>query len=228
MAVPLAGCVAPRPKRGRDLTLLGRRSSRRLGVFAGLSLLLIGSLALSGCAELIVGAAATTGIAIAEERSVGDAVDDLTIRAELNHLFLQEDVELYQNVSFTVLEGRVLLKGSVPTPEVRIQALRVAWQAAGVNEVINELQVTEEGGVLDYARDTWISAQLKTRLLVDSEVLSINYSVETVNGTVYLIGIAQDEEELVRVTEHARDIDGVKRVVSHVVLKDDRHRPVTP
>ena len=228
MAVPLAGCVAPRPKRGRNLTLLGRRSSGRLGVFACLSLLLIGSLALSGCAELIVGAAATTGIAIAEERSVGDAVDDLTIRAELNHLFLQEDVELYQNVSFTVLEGRVLLKGSVPTPEVRIQALRVAWQAAGVNEVINELQVTDEGGVLDYARDTWISAQLKTRLLVDSEVLSINYSVETVNGTVYLIGIAQDEEELVRVTEHARDIDGVKRVVSHVVLKDDRHRPVTP
>ena len=183
---------------------------------------------LSGCAELLVGAAATTGIAVAEERSVGDAVDDLIIRTELNHLFFQDDVELYQDVSFSVFEGRVLLKGSVPTPEARIHALRVAWQAVGVREVINELQVTDEGGILDYARDTWISAQLKGRLLVDGDVLSINYSVETVNGTVYLIGIAQDDAELVRVIEHARGIEDVKRVVSHVVLRDDRRRPVTP
>ena len=228
MAVPLAGCVAPRPKRGRNLTLLGRRPSRQAGQFVALCLLLIGSLALSGCSELIVGTAATTGVAIAEERSVGDAVDDLTIRAELNHLFFQEDVELYQNVSFSVFESRVLLKGSVPKPEDRINALRVAWQAAGVREVINELQVADEGGILDYARDTWISAQLKGRLLVDGDVLSINYSIETVNGTVYLLGIAQDEAELARVIEHARGIEDVKRVVSHVVLKDDPRRPVTP
>ena len=228
MAVPLAGRLASRPKRGRYLTLLGRLPGRRTGLFAALSLLLTGSLTLSGCAELLVGAAATTGIAVAEERSIGDAVDDLTIRAELNHLFFQEDVELYQDVSFSVFEGRVLLKGSVPTPEARIHALRVAWQAVGVRQVINELQVTDEGGILDYARDTWISAQLKGRLLVDGDVLSINYSVETVNGTVYLIGIAQNEAELVRVIEHARGIEDVKRVVSHVVLKDDRRRPVTP
>ena len=199
-----------------------------MGTIAALLALAAGSLALSGCTELIVGTVATTGIAIAEERSVGDAVDDLAIRAELNHLFFQRDVELYQNVSFSVFEGRVLIKGSVPTPEDRIGALRLAWQADGVREVINELQVTDEGGLLDYARDTWISAQLKGRLLVDGDVLSINYSIETVNGTVYLLGIAQDEAEIVRVIEHARGIEDVKQVVSHVVVKDDPRRPVTP
>ena len=199
-----------------------------MGTIAALVAVAAGPLALSGCAELVVGTAATTGIAIAEERSVGDAVDDLTIRAELNHLFFQEDVDLYRNVSFSVFEGRVLIKGSVPAPEDRVEALRLAWQAAGVREVINELQVTDEGGILDYARDTWISAQLKGRLLVDGDVLSINYSVETVNGTVYLLGIAQDEAELVRVIEHARGIEDVKQVVSHVVVKDDPRRPVTP
>ena len=199
-----------------------------MGAIAALSALLAGSLVLSGCAELIVGTAATTGVAIAEERSVGDAVDDLTIRAELNHLFFQDDIDLYGNVSFSVFEGRVLLKGTVPTPEARIHALRLAWQAAGVREVINELQVTDDSGILDYARDTWISAQLKGRLLVDGDVLSINYGIETVNGTVYLIGIAQDEAELARVIEHARGIEDVKRVVSHVAVKDDPRRPVTP
>ena len=228
MAEPPARCVASRPQRDSYLTRLTRCPSRKAGPAVALVLLLAGSLSLSGCAELLIGAAATTGVAIAEERSVGDAVDDLTIRAELNHLFFQDDVELFGDVSFSVIEGRVLLKGSVPTPDDRIRALRLAWQAAGVREVINELQVADDSGILDYARDTWISAQLKGKLLVDGDVLSINYSVETVNGTVYLLGIAQDEVELARVTEHARSIEDVKRVVSHVVLKDDRHRPVTP
>ena len=228
MAEPPARCVASRPQRDSYLTRLTRCPSRKTGPAVALVLLLAGSLSLSGCAELLIGAAATTGVAIAEERSVGDAVDDLTIKAELNHLFFQEDVELFGDVSFSVIEGRVLLKGSVPTPDDRIRALRLAWQAAGVREVINELQVADDSGLLDYARDTWISAQLKGKLLVDGDVLSINYSVETVNGTVYLLGIAQDEAEIARVTEHARSIEDVKRVVSHVVLKDDRHRPVTP
>ena len=228
MAEPPARCVASRPQRDSYLTRLTRCPSRKAGPAVALVLLLAGSISLSGCAELLIGAAATTGVAIAEERSVGDAVDDLTIRAELNHLFFQDDVELFGDVSFSVIEGRVLLKGSVPTPDDRIRALRLAWQAAGVREVINELQVADDSGILDYARDTWISAQLKGKLLVDGDVLSINYSVETVNGTVYLLGIAQDEAELARVTEHARSIEDVKRVVSHVVLKDDRHRPVTP
>ena len=228
MAEPPAGRVALRPQRDRFLTRLTRYPCRKAGPALALVLLLGGSLSLSGCAELLVGAAATTGIAIAEERSVGDAVDDLTIRAALNHLFFTDDVKLYGDVSFTVIEGRVLLKGRVPTPEARVHALRIAWQAAGVREVINEIQVTDDSGLLDFARDTWISAQLKGALLVDGDVLSINYSVETVNGTVYILGIAQDEAELARVIEHARGIEDVKRVVSHAVLKDDQRRPVTP
>ena len=209
-----------------------RSPHRRLGRCASpgavLALLLVGSLCLSGCAGLLIGVAATAGLEIAKDRSVGDAVDDLTIRVELNHLFFKANYELFQEVSFSVIEGRVLLKGSVPTPEDRIRALRLAWQASGVREVINEIQVNDESGFLDYARDTWISAQLKGKLLLDTDVLSINYSIETVNGTVYLIGIAQDDAELARVNAHARSIEDVKRVVSHVVLKDDPRRPATP
>ena len=224
MAVPPARRVAPRRRRSYPLRL----SARRARAAAAAVLLLAGGLGLSGCVELLVGAAATTGLAIVEERSVGDAVDDLTTRAELNQLFFEDDVDLYRDVSFSVIEGRVLLKGSVSTPEDRVRALRIAWQAGGVREVINEIQVTDESGILDYARDTWISTQLKGKLLVDTDVLSINYSVETVNGTVYVIGIAQDEAELERVVEHARTIEDVKRVVSHVVMKDDSSRPATP
>ena len=188
--------------------------------------MLAASLSLAGCADVIIGAATTTGLAVAEERTVGDAVKDLTIQAELNHLFFKDDLDLYNDVSISVMEGRVLLKGSVPTHEDRIRAGWVARQAARAEEVINELQVTGEGGLLDYAQDRWISMKLRTRLLLDLDVLSVNYDIETVNGTVYLFGIAQDEDELEQVKAHARSVGGVERVVSHVIMKDDPRRPL--
>ena len=190
--------------------------------------MLAGSLSLTGCAEFLISAATTTGLAMAEERTLGDAVEDLATQAELNHLFFQDGLELYRDVSFSVVEGRVLLKGSVPTHEDRIRAGWVARQATGISEVINEMQVTAETGILDYVRDRWTSLRLDTKLLLDIDVLSINYDVETVNGTVYLLGIAQSEDELKRVKAHASSIGGVRDVVSHVVMKDDPRRPAKP
>lgn len=196
-----------------------------LAVVAAMAL---GGLFLPGCGGLVAGATTRAGLAVVEERSVGDVIDDLTIRTELNHIFFDDDLDLYGDVSFSVVEGRVLLKGSVPTREDRVRAIQLAWKAAGVREVINELQVAQDGGIIDYARDTWISAQLKSRLLLDMDILSINYDVESVNGVVYVIGIAQDEGELDRVVGHARAIEDVRRVVSHVILKDDPRRQATP
>ena len=208
----------------------GRRPClwRCAGPAAALALLLAGPLSLTGCAEFVISAVTTTSLAMAEERTLGDAVEDLGIQAELNHLFFQDDLALYRDVSFSVVEGRVLLKGSVPTHEDRNRASWVARQATGISEVINEMQVTAESGILNYARDRWISLQVDAKLLLDFDILSINYDVETVNGTVYLLGIAQSEDELKRVEEHASSIGGVKGVVSHVVMKDDPRRPARP
>ena len=191
-------------------------------------LVLLGTLPLSGCGSLIIGAAATGGGAAVEERSIGNVVDDLTIRAELNQLFFKDNFDLLQSVSFSVIEGRVLLKGSVKTQEDRIRGLELAWQASGVREVINELQVTDQGGIVNYARDTWISTQLKAEILFDRDILSINYNVESINGIIYVVGIAQDQAELDKVIDHARRIENVKQVVSHVIMKDDPRREPGP
>ena len=61
--------------------------------------------------------------------------------------------------------------------------------------------------------------QLIFKLLLDREIKALNYNVETVNGVIYMIGIAQDEIELDRVTNHARTIKNVVKVVSHVRVK---------
>ncbi len=183
---------------------------------------------LTGCSSFLSWGVPSAGVAAVQERSVGDAVDDLTIRAELNQIFFEDSVELLQSVSFNVIEGRVLLKGSVDKSETRIHAVKLAWQASGVREVINEIQVTDQGGIVNFARDTWISTQLKANIMFAADILAINYNIETVNGVIYLAGIAQNQSELDKVTDIARRINFVQKVVSHVVLKDDPRRNITP
>ena len=65
-------------------------------------------------------------------------------------------------------------------------------------------------------------------ILFDKDIQSINYNIETINGSVYVIGIAQSQKELDQIINHARTITDVKKVVSHVVLKNDPRRAKTP
>lgn len=180
---------------------------------------------LSGCAATVVGAGATAGVAAAEERGLDGAVDDLKIRTEINHLWFQKDVEMYRKVTLNISEGRVMLTGLVATEQARADAVRLSWQVGGVKEVLNEIQVvpTGESG-WDQAGDLWIQNKLKARLLTDGEVKNINYIVDVTDSVVYLLGIAQSSAELDRVIAHARDVSGVKRVISHVRLKTDTRR----
>lgn len=179
---------------------------------------------LSGCTGAVIGAGAATAGAAAEERGLEGAIDDVKIRTEINHLWFQRDVEMYRQVTLTIKEGRVLLTGTVPNPDTRVEAVRLAWQAAGVREVLNEIQVHGDTGFTDYTRDVAISQKMKTRLLFDKEIRNINYTVDVNDGVIYLMGIAQSDAELERVIAYARDISGVRGVVNHVRLKNDPRR----
>jgi osmotically-inducible protein OsmY len=176
------------------------------------------ALALSGCGTtgIAVGAGAATAVAASEERGIGGAISDTAIETQINALLLQHGFETFRKVSVKSYERRVLLTGLVQTAQMRLDAVRMAWQADGVREVINEIEVTDKGGAEAYARDVWISTQLRTKLLLDKEIKSINYSVETVGGTVYLMGFARSPDELARVQAHARNLAYVRRVVSYV------------
>lgn len=145
------------------------------------------------------------------------------------HLALQRDMgrefpRYFAEMASEVHEGRVLLVGTIRTPEDRIRASQIAWQIQGVSEVVNELQVAEEQSALAYLKDVRISNQLRARLLTAVDVADSNYDFETVNSVVYILGVARDRGELEYVAELAATIAGVERVVSHALLADDPRR----
>lgn len=182
--------------------------------------LLLGAFAFSGCTPIgmATGAGATFGVAAAQEGGLSRATSDLRIQAEINDLWLRSNFSSFLKLDMTVNNGRVLVTGVVQDPEERVEAIRLAWQPKGVTQVINEIQVAESGGIVGFARDSWISTRLRTSLTLDRDVQSINYTIDTVKGVVYLIGVAQNQAELNRVIEKARTIPDVKRVVSYVKL----------
>ncbi len=181
---------------------------------------------LSGCLPVVVGGTAASTIAMAnKETTIGTEVDDTKLYWKIKGLYLQKNAQdLLAGVNIKVIEGRVTLTGKVKTVETSIDAVKLAWQPEGVREVINEIQVIEEPTLKEIWQSKWIKTQILTKITATKDIKSLNYSVEVVNGTVYLMGIAQDIDELNTVTNIASIVKGVNQVVSHVRVKNDPSR----
>ncbi|MEH6402310.1 MAG: BON domain-containing protein [Sneathiella sp.] len=191
---------------------------------AMLVITVLGLAQLTSCtpAGLIIGGVATAGVTIAEERSFEDTANDANIKLKILKDLLDKDETLFTDVSTIVIEGRVLVTGEVPNDEDRSTVASIVWSIDGVKEVLNELQVSDKNTLTSSSGDSWISAKLRGRLVQDLDVKHVNYSVDTVNKIVYVMGIAQNQSELDRVILHARDISGVRKIISHAVLKKNR------
>jgi osmotically-inducible protein OsmY len=175
---------------------------------------------LGGCVVAAVGgAAAGGGYVMGQERGASGTFSDTAIKAKIDSDWLSANNGIATYVDLNVFEGRVLLTGDVPNPQIRDQAVAIAWKVEGVKEVINEIQIADSSTLTSTAKDNWIQTRLRTELTFDSGIKSLNYSIETVNGVVYILGVARNQAELDLVTNHARNTPDVKRVVSYVRIR---------
>ena len=198
-----------------------RRSKSRLGLVGAM---ILAGFSLSGCVGAAMVAGTSAGVMVAQERSVGDGIDDVKIDLEIGSLMNKQENADLSGVNTSVNEGRVLLTGLVQRPEDRIAAARAAWSHPQVKEVVNDIEIGENNKWRRIPKDTWITSQIRARYTFDTELRGINYDIEVVDGTVYLLGIAQDEFEMQRAAQHASSVNGVKKVISHVQLKSGRDR----
>ncbi len=176
-------------------------------------------LALGGCAGVVIGGGAAVGTAAYQERGVQGVARDMATATRMRTKLLDAGQEYVTGVGVEVYEGRVLLTGTLADENMRATAVGLAWKTDGVKDVINEIQIGN-ASFRDWAKDSWITAQLQSKITFDKMILAINYSIETVNGIIYLIGIAQNQAELDRVIAHARTIGYVKRITPHVRVKE--------
>lgn len=172
----------------------------------------------------LVGAGAIAGSTALQERGIEQALADTATELSIQQRIINQDLETFQRLGFTVVEGRVLLTGIVPNAEDRGRAIQLTWQTSGVTEVINEILIGEDIGIIDTAYDVKIAKALELDLTLDRDVQAVNYIIQTHNGTVFVMGVAQNQTELDRVTAHAKNVARVRQVVSYAQIRDSDAR----
>tara|TARA_B100000214_G_C23912080_1_gene601817 strand:+ start:450 stop:1046 length:597 start_codon:yes stop_codon:yes gene_type:complete len=184
------------------------------------SLLLITTiLSLNHCAQVVTGTAAKVVTVSKEDRSIGEFVDDTLIKTFIKNSYFDQNEKIFFNVDVEVSLGRVLLTGTVENIDLKIEATRLAWGAEGVKTVINEIQISNSDNILNFADDLVISTKVLGKLMLDENINSLNYNIETVNKIVYIIGISLSDKEKNNVIKIAQDVFGVVEVIDYITVK---------
>ena len=153
------------------------------------------------------------------ERSLGTVIDDAPIKVNIAAKFLSADNNLFVNINTSVLEGRVLLTGIVDNQEIRIEAVRLVWEAEGVREIVNEIEVGNRSSLKDYASDLWINTQARAVAAKTIGLKAITYNFETINGKIYIAGITTKSDQLEELVSALKSIKGVSEIVNYVIIK---------
>lgn len=187
-------------------------------------LLLSVSCGLCGCAvPLIVGGGAAVGTLAYKEKGVGGSISDSEISVKIKNKLYRYSADLYAQVGVNVQLGDVLLTGFVKDEEFSLEAEKRAWQVVGVKSVLNNIEVTEKAGTVkqelgSVPLDSWITTKIKSQLLFNETIKSLNFSIKTVNGVVYIMGIGRSQSEVDKVLKVASETASVKKVVNFVRL----------
>jgi osmotically-inducible protein OsmY len=156
------------------------------------------------------------------ERSLGTVVDDATIKVNIAAKFLNAGNNLFVNINTSVLEGRVLLTGLVDNQELRIEAVRLVWEAEGVQEIINEIEIGNRSSIKDYANDLWINTQARGVAAKTMGIRSVTFNFETIKGKIYIAGITTRPDLLEETISALKNIKGVNEIVNYVIIKEKK------
>ena len=125
------------------------------------------------------------------------------------------------SVKSKVLDGRIFLTGKVENPEDKLKLTKMAWETEGVRSVRNDIKVKENFNFKQSAKDLLITSQLRTALIIDKEIKSTNYQIDTYKKKIYIYGIAMTSGEKDKVIDEAKQILDVKDVIASILLVEN-------
>ena len=163
-----------------------------------------------------------TGVSIAfDPRTVGTQIDDSIMQKNLATRILIKDKKYVFSIKSTVLDGRIFLTGKVDTPEEKSILTKLAWETKGARSVRNDIKIKEEFNFKRSAKDILITSQLRTSFILNKNIKSTNYQIDTYKKKIYVYGIALTSEEKDLVISEAKEILDVEDVIASILLVED-------
>ena len=185
-------------------------------------IILLSFIVLTGCVGYSSSGILGTGVSIAlDPRSLGTQIDDSIMQQNLRAKLLSTDKSYIISVKTKILDGRIFLTGKVNTVEDKLKITKLAWEIKGARSVKNDLRIKEDFNFKRSAKDLLITSQLRTAMIGNKKIKSVNYSIDTYKKKIYIYGIAQNKTERDEVTKEAKLILDVEEVITSIFLVDD-------
>ena len=185
-------------------------------------IILLSLIVLTGCVGYSSSGILGTGVSIAlDPRSLGTQIDDSIMQQNLRAKLLSTDKSYIISVKTKILDGRIFLTGKVNKVEDKLKITKLAWEIKGARSVKNDLRIKEDFNFKRSAKDLLITSQLRTAMIGNKKIKSVNYSIDTYKKKIYIYGIAQNKTERDEVTKEAKQILDVEDVITSIFLVDD-------
>ena len=163
-----------------------------------------------------------TGVSVAiDPRSLGTQIDDSIMEKNLTTRLTMEEKKYFLSVKTKVLDGRIFITGKVDNPEEKLKITKIAWETSGVRSVRNDIKIREKFNFKQSAKDTLITSQLRAALIMNKNIKSSNYQIDTYKKNIYIYGIARTRDELKIVVDEANSILDVNKVIASILLVED-------
>ena len=163
-----------------------------------------------------------TGVTIAyDPRTLGTQIDDSIMDKDLDTKLLLMNKNYFLSINTKVLDGRIFITGKVDNPEEKLKITKLAWEIKGTRSVKNDIKVKEKFNFKQSTKDLLITSQLRSAIIFNKKIKSVNYNIDTYKKKIYVYGIAQTSEERSEVIKEAKQILDVKDVIASILLVED-------
>jgi len=186
----------------------------KLIIIISLSFLII-----TGCVGVSSTGVFGTGVSIAlDPRSIGTQIDDSIMQKNLVTRLSLKDKKYFLALKVKTLDGRIFLTGKVDDPEEKLHITKLAWETDGVRSVKNDIKIKEDFNFKQSAKDLLITSQLRTALILNKNIKSMNYNIDTYKKKIFIYGIALTSDEKEKVIDEAKQILDVEKVIASILL----------
>ena len=175
--------------------------------------LLIIFLLVNSCTIVLSTAGSLVGNATTSTRGFSGTIEDTYLMSKIVSKITLMKLSNFSNITVSVINGKVLLAGNIENQEKRLELIKKVWWIDGVKEVLNELEIGPRTSFSEKAEDFVFEAKIEKRLLFEPGIFSNNYSVDVVNGKVYVMGISSDIEEKTKVENFLNNMNDIKKLI---------------
>tara|TARA_Y100000287_G_C14195495_1_gene342477 strand:- start:274 stop:771 length:498 start_codon:yes stop_codon:yes gene_type:complete len=158
------------------------------------------------------------GNASTSTRGFSASIDDTFLMTKIITKISGIELKNFTDITVSVSYGHVLLAGNIENQSKRLELIKEVWKIDGVENIYNEMNIGSSPSLADRADDLLFETRIKNRLLFKSGVYSNNYSVDVVNGNVYVMGTASNFQEKTTLENYLNEMKDIKKLVTIVSL----------